>query len=254
MMKIAYMKKIIALLLCMASVLSLLAGCGGEKASGASTGRNVTINNVSDFSVEGTTHIFNISNADGYLAKGGKSEYCVVIGKESDSRIQSAAKDFVNFFLEATEVYLPTAYAEEVGYTKDSKYIVIGENAASQVAGVKPDKALLGAHGFQIQTIDNSIFVFGAQNEGSQYGTYELLTQLFQTRRMFQKSEQRAQELSEELEAMRMRRSELEKAQLSMQHRNAEMFGVCQIIAKHQSELGVLLGRLSALLSDGQQG
>ncbi len=82
----------------------------------------------------------------------------------------------------------------------------------------------------------------------------ELLTQLFQTRRMFQKSEQRAQELLEELEAMRMRRSELEKAQMSVQHRNAEMFGVCQIIAKHQSELGVLLGRLTTLLSESQQG
>ena len=51
-----------------------------------------------------------------------------------------------------------------------------------------------------------------------------------------------------------MRRSELEKAQMSVQHRNAEMFGVCQIIAKHQSELGVLLGRLTTLLSESQQG
>lgn len=176
-----YCKKIIALVLLAAMLLSL-AGCkeGDTKSgSGSKSGGNVTINNVSDFAVEGTTHIFNVSDTDGFLAQGGKSEYAVVISQEAGSNVQTAAKDFVNFFLEATEIYLPTVYAEDAAYNQDAKYIVIGSNAVSQKAGVQADAALLGEHGFHIQTLGNSLFVFGTTELAAQYGTYELLTQLF---------------------------------------------------------------------------
>lgn len=173
------MKRIIALLLCVVMALSLLAGCKDEKSAKSASGKNVTINNVSDFSVEGTTHIFNITDTDGYLAKDGKSEYAVVVSKDAGTELQTAAKEFVNFFLEATEIYLPTVYAEEVSYAADAKYVVLGMNTVAEKAGAQMDSELLGEQGFHIQTIGNSIFVLGNTELADLYGTYELLTQLF---------------------------------------------------------------------------
>lgn len=149
-----------------------------EQSAGVVT--NTNIENVSDFSVEGTTHIYNISDTDQFISKDGKSDYAIVISKNADERIVSAAKDFANFYLEATEIYLPTVYAENVlSYTAQSKYIVIGNNVLTKLAGVKADVAVLGSQGFSIQTVDSSIFVVGTGSEGAQFGTYELLTQLF---------------------------------------------------------------------------
>lgn len=184
MKKFMHSKSIIALFLITALLMSaVLTGCEGKTGqsgnSGSKSESNVTIENVDDFSVEGTTHIFNISDTDAFIARNGKSDYAVVIASDADSRVQTAAKDFVNFFLEATEIYLPTVYAEDAGYDSNSKYIVIGNNVVSEKAGMKPDASVLGAHGFQIKTVGSSIFVFGTGNEGAQFGTYELLTQLF---------------------------------------------------------------------------
>ena len=179
MMKHNY-KQIIALILLVAMVLPVMTGCKEEsKASGGKSGNNVAIDNVSDFAVEGTTHIFNIADADGFLAQDGKSEYAVVISKDAGSNAQTAAKEFVNFFLEATNIYLPTVYAEEVAYNADNKYVVIGNTWLTESAGLRPDYEVLGDHGFQIQTVGNSIYVYGITELAAQYGTYELLSQLF---------------------------------------------------------------------------
>ncbi len=174
-----YFQSILALLLITALLTAVLTGCDKKEPAGGKSGSNVTIENVSDFSAAGTTHVFRVSDADGFLARGGKSDYAVVIAKDADSRIQTAAKDFVNFFLEATQVYLPTVYAEDAVYQADSKYIVIGNNVISQKAGMEPDASVLKAHGFRIKTEGSSIFVFGTGAEAAQFGTYELLTQLF---------------------------------------------------------------------------
>lgn len=172
--------KMIALLL-LAAMLISLTGCKEEakSSSGSKSGGNVVIDNVSDFSVEGTTHIFNVSDTGSFLVNDGQSDYAVVISKDAGSMVQTAAKEMVNFFLEATEVYLPTVYAEDTVFTDDAKYIVIGSNSVAQAAGVKPDAELLGEHGYHIQTVGNSIFVFGNTDASALYGTYELLTQLF---------------------------------------------------------------------------
>ena len=140
---------------------------------------NVTIENISDFSVNNTVHIYNISDADGFLLQNGQSDYSIVIGADAHERIQTAAKDFANFFLEATEYYLPVVYAEDVTYSKESKYIIIGSNAVTEQTGVQADTAVLGDQGFHIKTVDSSIVILGSGNEGAQFGTYELLTQLF---------------------------------------------------------------------------
>ncbi len=145
----------------------------------ADTVTNTQINNVSDFSVAGTVHTYNISDTGKFLSQNGSSEYSIVISENADENIINAAKDFSNFYLEATGIYLPTVYSETVAYSDNAKYIVLGDNAVAKLADVKVDAAALGAQGFHIKTVGNSIFVLGTSSEGALYGAYELLSQLF---------------------------------------------------------------------------
>jgi transcription elongation factor Elf1 len=81
----------------------------------------------------------------------------------------------------------------------------------------------------------------------------ELLTQLFQTRRMLIKSEQRAAELEETVASIKARRTELEKSRITTLHRCAELVNMCQGIAKYQTETTTVLNRMLALIAEEQQ-
>jgi ribosomal protein S27E len=81
----------------------------------------------------------------------------------------------------------------------------------------------------------------------------ELLTQLFQTRRMLLKSEQRIAELEETLNSVKMRRTELERARMTTLHRCAELVSMCQSGLKLQNELTTTFNRMIALIAEEQQ-
>ncbi len=81
----------------------------------------------------------------------------------------------------------------------------------------------------------------------------ELLSQLFQTRRMLMKSEQRAVELEETIANIKARRTELEKSRITTLHRCAEMVNMCQSIAKYQNDTAAVLNRMLALIAEEQQ-
>lgn len=81
----------------------------------------------------------------------------------------------------------------------------------------------------------------------------ELLTQLFQTRRMMLKSEQRIAELEETLASIKLRRTELEKARMTTLHRCAELVGMCQSGLRLQGDMANTLNRMIALIAEEQQ-
>ncbi len=81
----------------------------------------------------------------------------------------------------------------------------------------------------------------------------ELLTQLFQTRRMLLKSEQRIAELEETLGSIKVRRTELEKARMTTLHRCAELVSMCQNGLKLQGDMNTVLNRMIALIAEEQQ-
>ncbi|HRR35185.1 MAG TPA: hypothetical protein P5026_13870 [Kiritimatiellia bacterium] len=81
----------------------------------------------------------------------------------------------------------------------------------------------------------------------------ELLTQLFQTRRMMLKCEQRIAELEETLASIKLRRTELEKARMTTLHRCAELVGMCQSGLKLQGDMANTLNRMIALIAEEQQ-
>jgi hypothetical protein len=81
----------------------------------------------------------------------------------------------------------------------------------------------------------------------------ELLTQLFQTRRMLLKSEQRIAELEETLNSIKMRRTELEKSRMTTLHRCAEVVNLCQSVLKLQGDSATHINRMIALIAEEQQ-
>ncbi len=81
----------------------------------------------------------------------------------------------------------------------------------------------------------------------------ELLTQLFQTRRILLKSEQHVSELEETLNSVKLRRSELEKARMATLHRCAEVVNLCQNMLKSQNDETLTVNRMLALLGEEQR-
>lgn len=126
-----------------------------------------------DYAVSGTLHSYRITDTDRYI----DSTYSIVISKTADEDTLTAANDFASLFRTATGLRIGRVYAENVTYSASAKYIVIGDNAVSRGQGIHADD--LDTQGFRIRTVDNSIFVVGADPQGVQFGVYELLYQLF---------------------------------------------------------------------------
>lgn len=112
--------------------------------------------------------------------------------------------------------------------------------------------------GLQINCVECGLPVFVPIPEGMKIDDLdstagELLTQLFQTRRMLLKSEQRISELEETIASIKSRRSELEKSRITTLHRCAEMVNMCQSIIKFQNDATSVLTRMQALIAEEQQ-
>ena len=81
----------------------------------------------------------------------------------------------------------------------------------------------------------------------------ELLSQLFQTRGVLNKREQQIAELSQALDSVKARRSELERSRMTTLHRYAEMVNMCQNITRAQSDISATVNRMLVLIAEEQQ-
>ena len=81
----------------------------------------------------------------------------------------------------------------------------------------------------------------------------DLLSQLFQTRGMLNKREQQIAELSQALDSVKARRSELERSRMTTLHRYAELVNMCQNITRAQAEVSATLNRMLSLIAEEQQ-
>lgn len=81
----------------------------------------------------------------------------------------------------------------------------------------------------------------------------ELLVQLFQTRTMLHKRDQQIAELTQVVDSLKIRRSELERNRMNSLHRYAELAHMCQSISRAQADITGVLSRMLALISEEQQ-
>jgi exonuclease VII small subunit len=81
----------------------------------------------------------------------------------------------------------------------------------------------------------------------------EVLTQLFQTRRMLLKAEQRISTLEDSVESLKLRRKELEKSRITTLHRCAELVTMCQTLLKQNSDFVGTVNRMQSIIAEEQQ-
>jgi Domain of unknown function (DUF4838)/Carbohydrate family 9 binding domain-like len=96
------------------------------------------------------------------IVENGKSDYQVVIGKDSKPITRAAAKDLILYIKKSTGVKLPLTHS---GQTSGKASIVVGDCAASRKAGINADK--LPQEGFVIKTIAKNIYIVGRDTKGS---------------------------------------------------------------------------------------
>ncbi len=112
-----------------------------------------------------------------YILQNGASDYKIVIAEDASATAQYAAKEFQFFFKDATGVTLPVITDAGISYTKDSKYISVGENALSERAEIVLNKAELKRSGVRVITEGDSLFLCGGSDEAALYAVYTWLAE-----------------------------------------------------------------------------
>ena len=99
------------------------------------------------------------------------ADYVIVYGDSATANEQTARDMIVEYIKKSTGVTLPVIPASEASYTADAKYLVIGNTG---LGGFAP-AADLGYRGYQIKSVDNSVFVCGGTDFGTLCGAVGFL-------------------------------------------------------------------------------
>lgn len=160
-MKNKYFIRILSLVLCLLCAFSgvMVSGCKKE-----------------DEKVVNLNHQRNVTETNEWFIKEAKSDYVILISSDADNNEITASRELQTLFREATGLTLNIITDEGVTFSKQSKFLSIGENVASKSAEIVTEKSKLKEQGFYIKTVGNSIFMIGATSYGSLYAVYEFLS------------------------------------------------------------------------------
>lgn len=165
-------KRTLALLLAVCSIVSVGAGCKKKKKN--SDERPVV---KSEFTTG--THEYTAEETNEHMVKNGASEYVVVIPQNADQTIYKAKDEFIWLFKKATNAQLRWRYDGELQHSATDKYISIGETSLLNSTGLDKELALLGTDGHRIVTKDNSVYLWGGTPKGSLYSVYTFMSLTF---------------------------------------------------------------------------
>lgn len=182
--------KLICLVLSLACIFTATA-CGEEgdgtgTGTGSGAGNDTNAYQIKEWGNMDGLHMYNKTPVDGkWIVDNGTTEYKLVLPESSHSRIVLARTDFQEIFKKATGVSIQYVLEDQVKdtWTAEDKYIILGCDEIEQKAGLDmnqdlPEGKSINLDGFRILTEGNSIFVMSFDEEGTLWGTYELLTQL----------------------------------------------------------------------------
>lgn len=175
-------KKILSLVLaaaCAASVAACAKEDNGGNGNGPAAQENVADLVIEDSIFKDGVHEYNVSESNYDLVLNGRSDYTIVYPSERDSLIDTAAVELQLFFLNATGITLPMRTDEGLTYSADAKYIVLGDSALAEQAGIEVPAERLNENGLYIETKDSNVFLCGATDRGVINAVYEFLHQQF---------------------------------------------------------------------------
>lgn len=161
--------KIISLLLAIATVCSVAAGC--KKKDGDSS---VTPEQLKTWSEKPT---FEDSAHD--LVKDGKSEYVIVYPENASTQVKTGVQELQLFFKEATGIDLNAYTDASYANAASAKMISVGETKPFQALNIDLDGYDLGASGYIVKTVDDDVYLVSDGKYGSMYACYEFLSYQF---------------------------------------------------------------------------
>ncbi len=104
------------------------------------------------------------------FVENGETEYQLVVGEGQAEEAAAFIAMHVEYATGAT-----LSIAEETQWSEEAKYIVLGDKALAEEAGVYYDWAQLGTTGYYIKTAGNSAFITANSAEGYQLGAIAFL-------------------------------------------------------------------------------
>ncbi len=134
---------------------------------------------IEEIEIKGTIHEREITETSEKLVEGGATNYKIVLPVAADANEKKAAGQLNYFFNEATGLTLAELADNTVGWADSERFISIGDTSLLSGAGIAADKSDLKGSGFYIQTVGKSIFIYGGEDYGVNYGVFELVSYLF---------------------------------------------------------------------------
>ncbi len=173
-------KRLIALLMALVSLTLVFAGCG-DSSDGGDNGDRI----VSERTLTGGVHDYTAPERENdYFVKNGVCEYRIIAPNSAEMGVKTkeAVNEF-NFFLnEATGITIPFTNESATNvftHDDDNKYISIGNTKLLESAGLSGDYDELGISGVRIKTLGNTIYLYGAYDDGHLYAVYDFMQIMF---------------------------------------------------------------------------
>ncbi len=130
----------------------------------------------SSFGAEESTGSGEVETTGTWFLKDGATDYTIVYAEDMPVNQRSTVSELKNLLYEATGIEFPEkTVGEGETFSLSDKYLVIGDNAVQEAAGVTCDKAKLGTNGAYVETKGDSVFLMGGGNYGLLYSVYDFL-------------------------------------------------------------------------------
>ena len=113
------------------------------------------------------------------LADKGNTDYKIVIPEQATSYETFAASELQTLFEEATGAYLPIVKDSEIEFTSQSKIISISDTTMEESLNLDLPYEKFGRTGVRAITKGNALYLTGAEEAGSLFAVYDLLSILF---------------------------------------------------------------------------
>ena len=113
--------------------------------------------------------------ADVNVVSDGRTDYCIILGKDASPSEHWAASELKRFVGEMSGAMLP--YSPD-GADVPEKAILIGDSQALRSLGVSIDFKDLGDEGYAIRTVGDRLIIAGGKLRGTLYGVYTFLEAL----------------------------------------------------------------------------
>ena len=178
------MKKITKILSAFLAIAMLaITGCKPNSSNGdSSAGTGENIGNVANVGEDGLplpegSEATNVQYTNYDFVVNSKSDYAIVIPQNYTEFQMMGAQEINTFLYKSCGVTLEIKFDNQVEYSKDSKFIVIGNTALTSHSNISASKSELGNYGFVLKTVDKSIFIVDASfdGKGALNGVYEFL-------------------------------------------------------------------------------